>query len=110
MENMAVAYKGKPYKYILTLLNVFSRFQWLYPLESKHSSGVKKTVKKIYSVHDLPQKLKSDNGGEFKKHVKEFCTTHKLKMVRYVGNTTLSNKVKENRSTVLCGKKSITIW
>ena len=47
MENMAVAYKGKPYKYILTLLNVFSRFQWLYPLESKHSSGVKKTLKKF---------------------------------------------------------------
>ena len=93
---MAVAYKGKPYKYILTLLNVFSRFQWLYPLESKHSSGVKK--------------LKNDNGGEFKKHVKGFCTTHKLKMVRYVGNTTLSNKVKENRPTVLCEKKSITIW
>ena len=82
MKNMAVVYKGKTYKYILSLLDVFSRFPCLYPLESKHSSGIKKKLKKIYSVHGLPQKLQSDNGGEFKKHVKEFCTTHKVKMVR----------------------------
>ena len=57
MKNMAVVYKGKTYKYILSLLDVFSRFHWLYPLESKHSSGIKKKLKKIYSVHGLPQKL-----------------------------------------------------
>ena len=51
-------------------------------LKAKHSSGVKKKLKKIYSVHGLPQKPQSDNGGEFKKHVKNFCTTHKVKMVR----------------------------
>ena len=73
MKNMAVVYKGKTYKYILSLLDVFSRFHWLYPLESKHSSGIKKKLKKIYSVHGLPQKLQSDNGGESKKRVKEFC-------------------------------------
>ena len=82
MKNMAVVYKGKTHKYILSLLDVFSQFHWLYPLESKHSSGTKKKLKKIYSVNGLPQILQSDNGGEFKKHVKEFCTTHKVKMVR----------------------------
>ena len=65
MKNMAVVYKGKTYKYILSFLDVFSRFHWLYPLESKHSSGVKKKLKKIYSVYGLPQKLQSDNGEEF---------------------------------------------
>ena len=39
MKNMEVVYKGKTYKYILSFLDVFSQFHWLYPLESKHSSG-----------------------------------------------------------------------
>ena len=82
MKKMAVVYKGKSDQYILSLLDVFSRFHWLYSLKSKHSSGVKKKLKKIYSVHDLLQKLQSDNGGKFKKHVEEFCTTLKVKMVR----------------------------
>ena len=60
---------------ILSLLDVFSRFHWLYPLESKHRGEVKKTLKKVYFVHGLPQKLQSDNGGEFKKNVKEFYAT-----------------------------------
>ena len=40
MKNMAVAYKVKTYKYILSLLDVFSQFHGLYPLESKYSSEV----------------------------------------------------------------------
>ena len=64
MKNMAVVYKGKTYKYILSLLDVFSRFHWLYPLESKHSSGIKKKLKKIYSVHGLPNK---NHGGKMLK-------------------------------------------
>lgn len=82
MKSMSVVYEGKTYKYIFSLLDVFSRFHWLRPLTSKHSSGVKRELKKIYSVHGLPKKLQSDNGGEFKRHVKEFCTVNKVKMVR----------------------------
>ena len=37
---------------------------------------------KIYFAHGFPKNLQSDNGGEFKKHVREFCTTNKVKMVR----------------------------
>ena len=48
----------------------------------KKKRSIKEEAKEIYSVHDLPQKRQSDNGGEFKKHVKEFCTTDKVKMVR----------------------------
>ena len=84
MCNMAVMYNGKTYKYILSLLDIFSRFHWLCPLESKHSNAIKKELKKIkiYKVHGIPKRIQSDNGGEFKKHVKKFCEKMKIKMVR----------------------------
>ena len=40
VKNMAVVYKGKTYEYILSLLDVFSRFHVLYPPESKYSKEV----------------------------------------------------------------------
>ena len=82
MRGTSVNCKGKTYKYILSLLDVFSRFHWLCPLESKHSIGIKKKLKKIYSVHGLPKILQSDNGAEFKKYVQKFCKASKIKMVR----------------------------
>ena len=43
---------------------------------------MKRELKKIYFARGFPKRLQSDNGEEFKKHVKEFCTTNKVKMVR----------------------------
>ena len=42
MKRMQVEYKGKTYRYILSLMDLFSRFHWLVPLERKKSSFVKK--------------------------------------------------------------------
>ena len=80
--NMAVTYNGKTYNYILSLLDIFSRFHWLCPLESKHSNSVTNELKRIYKMHGIPKRIQSDNGGEFKKHVKKFCEKMKIKMVR----------------------------
>ena len=82
MNKTSVIYKGKTYKYILSLLDVFLRFHWLRPLESKHSIGVKRELKKIYLVRGFPKRLQSDNDGKFKKHVRQFCTADKVKMGR----------------------------
>ena len=49
MNKMSVIYKGKTEKYIFSLLHVFPRFHWL--LEIKHSSGVKRKLKKMYTLY-----------------------------------------------------------
>lgn len=82
MKGTSVNYEGKTYRYILSLLDIFSRFHWLCPLESKHSIGIKNKLKQIYSVHGLPNRLQSDNGAEFKKNVQKFCKRSKIKMIR----------------------------
>ena len=71
MNKMLVIYKDKTYKYIFSLFDVFSRFHWLRPLNSKHGSRVKREMKKMYFIHGFPKSLQSDNGGELKKHVRK---------------------------------------
>ena len=44
---------------------------------------MKRELKEIYFAHDFPEKAQSHNGGEFEKHVRDFCITNKVKMVRF---------------------------
>ena len=62
MRNVKIEYNGKTYQYILSLLDIFSRFHWLLPLQSKHSNRVKSELKKIFDQHRNPRKLQSDRG------------------------------------------------
>ena len=82
MKNMQTEHNGKPYRYIFSLMDIFSRFHWLAPLERKKSSHVKKELRRIYKVHGIPERLQSDNGGEFRKDVQKYCKTNKIKMIR----------------------------
>ena len=82
MKSQKVEYKGKNYKYVLSLLDVFSRFRWLSPLPSKHSKEVKKELEKIFDQHGIPQTIQSDRGKEFYGAVKSFCEREKIEMTR----------------------------
>lgn len=55
---------NKGYKYILVVIDVFSRYLWCEALKSKSGDEVSKGFKKIFeSVH--PKKLQTDQGTEF---------------------------------------------
>ena len=60
MRGEAAEYQEKTYRYIMSLLDGFSRFHWLCPLQTKHSHGVKECMKKIYEVHGTLEKLQLD--------------------------------------------------
>ena len=40
MKILRTKYKGKTYKYVLSIIDVFSRYHWLVPLQTKKSSQV----------------------------------------------------------------------
>lgn len=82
MQKQKISHHGRTYKYILSLMDVFSRFHWLCPLETKHSQGIKHELKKIYDLNGIPEILQSDNGKEFKGSVKSYCTKNKIRMVQ----------------------------
>lgn len=73
MTSIPVNIDGKTYKYIMSVIDVFSRFVFLRPLESKESSEVAENLLDIYNEHGAPTILQSDQGTEFKGTVKKVC-------------------------------------
>lgn len=60
-------------RYLLTIMDCFSRFALALPLKTKTGIEVAPTLEKAFTVMGTPHKLQTDNGGEFyNKHVKEF--------------------------------------
>ena len=75
-------YNGKPYQYILSLFDVFSRFHWLVPLQSKHLRRVNSELKKIFDQHGNPRALQSDREKEFYGELKTFCKKRKIEIYK----------------------------
>ena len=42
---------------------------------------MKKELQLIYKEHGQPERLQRDNGGEFKRQVKDYCKSRKIKMI-----------------------------
>ena len=53
-------------------MDVFSRFDWLSPVQREFPHHVAERLFKIFSEHGPPDRAQSDNGSEFKKYVKRF--------------------------------------
>ena len=61
--------ENKGYKYILAVIDVFSKYGWMIPLKNKSGIAVAEAFNKIKGRH--PEKLWVDKGSEFyNKHVK----------------------------------------
>ena len=71
MRNQLIEYENKVYQYILSIMDVFSRFHWLIPLERKFPRHIKLYLEKLFIEHGPPKRLQSDRGKKFKKEVKE---------------------------------------
>ena len=64
------------YRYILTCIDILSKYAWTYPMKNKTGSDVIKIFDKIFKDGRVPIKLQSDGGREFnnsvfKKYMKE---------------------------------------
>lgn len=70
------------YRYILTVLDVFSRYTWLRPLKGKHSSEIAKHLDDIYSEHGPPQVLQHDQGREFKGAVQRLMESMQVRIIQ----------------------------
>jgi len=80
---------NKGYKYLLTCIDLFSKYSWAVPLKSKHAKEIIDALKEIFKSGRKPYKLQTDAGTEFvnqnfKKFLKEneidfFTTNSELK-------------------------------
>lgn len=61
------------YKYLLTCIDIFSKFSWAIPLKSKVSANIIEAFKSIFNQGRRPYKLQTDAGTEFvNKKVQKF--------------------------------------
>ena len=69
------------YKFLLTCIDVFSKFAWVVPLKSKTAKSVLDAFKKIFnSKNRRPRNLQTDKGTEFfNRQLKPFLTKYDVK-------------------------------
>lgn len=83
MMSMPVTVDGStPYIYIMSVIDIFSRFVFLRPLKSKESAEVAENLLNIYNEHGTPQILQSDQGTAFKGVVKTLCEVLKVRIIK----------------------------
>lgn len=82
MQKLRTKYKGKTYKYVLSIIDVFSRYHWLVPLQTKQSSHVARELHRIYREHRAPRVIQHDQGREFEGAVAVSCKKLKIKVVK----------------------------
>lgn len=74
------------YKYILVLIDIFSKFVWIQILKTKGGIEVANAFRNIFdqinkSGHNIPKKLHVDEGKEFyNKHVKQLLDEYNIEM------------------------------
>lgn len=65
VEMQEYAKENKGYRYMLTVIDVFSKFAWAVPLKSKTGEDVTAAMKSILSQGRVPKNLQVDRGREF---------------------------------------------
>ena len=75
------------YKFILTLVDCFTRYAWAWPLKNKSAETVLTALKKIYNTSGrLPTYLRADAGKEFKGPVAEYLEEKKVNFILAKGS------------------------
>ena len=72
---------NKGYKYLLMIIDVFSKFGWIVPLKNKSGEVVSDAFKNIFKENRIPKHLWTDKGKEFyNKNLKDVLTQHDIKL------------------------------
>ena len=66
MQNDIIKHNDQTYRYMLSILGVFSRFLILRPLKRKKSGQIADELEKKFSEHGNPSIIQCDQGTEFK--------------------------------------------
>ena len=80
---------NKGYRYILVVIDNFSKFGWTIPLKNKYAQSITDSFSQIIiTSRRKPNVLETDDGKEYvNKIFNEFLNNHNIK--RYSGNTAL---------------------
>ena len=76
-----LAKRNRGHKFILTVIDVFSRYAWARPLKTKSGTDVAKAFKSIFREGRIPLRIQTDQGKEFEnRHVRTLFHTHGIEL------------------------------
>jgi len=81
MSAAADKLNGTTYKYILSVLDVFSRHVWLRALADKSAETVLCATRRIYDEWNYPKIIQTDQGSEFKGDFSKFCSAKNIHLI-----------------------------
>ena len=80
VEMQKFAKLNKGYRYLLTCIDIFSKFAWVIPLKDKKGVTIKNALEKIFNKRK-PKFLWTDNGKEFyNKQVQDLLNENNIKL------------------------------
>ena len=108
---------NKGIKYLLTVIDVFSKYGWIKPLKDKKTESVSTAFDTIFTKSKRqPEKLWTDKGSEFiSKHFKEFLKKNKIKLYHTENEEKSSiverwNKTMKNRMWKMFSANNNTVY
>lgn len=70
---------NKNYRYLLTVIDTFSKFAWAAPLKTKTALEVTNVMKEIFNLGRVPKNLQTDDGKEFfNQHFSKLMNDYKI--------------------------------
>lgn len=80
-EVQDIASKNEGYRYILTVIDIFSRYAWARPLKSKRGEDVAVAFRDIFQEGRIPKRIQTDQGREFEnRHVRALFHEHNIEL------------------------------
>jgi transposase InsO family protein len=97
MSTVSSANKG--YNWIFVIIDIFSKFVYLYPLGQKTGANIAILLSKLFLSGDIPDILHSDNGMEFKNNeVSQVCDEFHVRQVFGKGYSPQTQGFVENKN------------
>ena len=76
-----IADRNQQYRYILTSIDIFTRYAWCRPLRNKKGDTVAEAFKDIFKEGRIPKRVQTDQGREFEnRHVEALFKTHGIEL------------------------------
>jgi transposase InsO family protein len=87
------------YRYIITVIDIFSKKCWLRTITNKSSLTVRNAFDNIITeAGTRPKLLMADNGNEMAEHFKTYCNDNNIKIIHTRSNSPQANGIVENKN------------
>ena len=76
-----IAKENEGYRFLLTVIDIFSRYAWVRPLKSKKGEEVANAFKNIFLEGRIPKRVQTDQGKEFEnRHVLSLFNEYNIEL------------------------------